>query len=161
MNKGTLLLFLFLVACTSLSARLGETEPELVERFGKIILRGKERIAAQGRANEIGVTLSFKSDQWTVHAVLIDGRCERIRYSKSGAWTDEQLTYLLRQNYSSYPWRETSGKYRKSKRDWVRDDGAIATWNAFGLKITSRSYEQTVKSAEGEAATRSKQLPNF
>jgi hypothetical protein len=161
MNKGTLLLFLSLTVCTSLVARLGETEAELVKRFGKVVQRRAEAIPAQGKMVRIGERLIFHSDDWGINVVMISGRCGYIRYSKPGEWTEAQFTSLLTSNAGSYSWREDS-KSRKGNRLWIRDDGTRATWGGYaGLVVTGRTYESAVEAAKKVAKDKSSQVPRF
>jgi hypothetical protein len=138
-------LSLLLGGAGTLHARLGETEEELVQRLGSIELREPEQIVEQQQSFVVGETLHFAAGAWSVVALMIDGRCERIAYQRASAWTDEHFTMLLDANCGGASWHELRNRAPKTQqRAWRRDDGVTATWNALaGFVVSSPKYEKT------------------
>lgn len=162
MNKGTLLLFLFLASCASLSARLGETEAELVKRYGKIFARSPANVTEQGRAYVLGETLQFRLEQWLILALLINGRCESVSISKKGEWTEEQFSVLLNGNADRFAWREIKKPIPKLRREWIRDDGATAVWiSGSYFTLTTPVREKAIEAIRQRAKKEASKLPNF
>lgn len=162
MTKGTLLSCIFLAACASVSAAIGKTEPELIELFGKVVQRQTEQVRNKGRSMPLGDRLVFKTDQWTIRATLISGHCEKLVYSKTGEWTNEEIGTILDTNGGKPAWREENSRRAKSRRDWKHENGATATWLAGDdFTITTPAYDATV-SAYKEAALRERpRVPGF
>ena len=120
---------------TSLFARVGETEQQLLQRFGSPISRGKHVTAAQGRSYELGPTLAFKQDDWRISCDLIDGRCVRISYSKTGEWTAEHFQTVLNANSQGEKWTDLSNAtVKRMAREWKRSDGVLSLWPRRGLR---------------------------
>lgn len=63
-------------------ARLGETEAELIARFGQPKNRSKDMMGAQGRMWDVGPKYHFQQADWHIYCVLVDGRCVWIDYGK-------------------------------------------------------------------------------
>src|SRR5438874_1394864 len=95
---------LFLSAATLAQARLGETEKQLVERFGAPGSRSRHSIIAQGRIWELGPTLNFKQNDWQISCDLVDERVVRIQYQKVGEWTEDQIQAVLNSNSQGDKW---------------------------------------------------------
>ncbi len=140
-------------AVTMTFARLGETEPELVKRFGAPVLRETHMVAFQGRTYVLGPALVFKTQDWRITCDLVDGRCARIHYTKVGDWTDEQFETVRNANAQGLKWRETSKpELGKLYREWRREDGAVAVWQmGVEMKITVPAYERAKATAEATA----------
>ncbi|MDF3055950.1 MAG: hypothetical protein K0R17_165 [Rariglobus sp.] len=66
---------LFLLLCTCVFARLGETTGKLVERFGAPRFTQDENVYAQGKTLTIGERMTFRQDDWNITCVVIEGRC--------------------------------------------------------------------------------------
>lgn len=122
-------------------ARIGETEAQLVVRFGIVQTRLPERTVAEGRVYLLGERVVLKQNEWRVTAVLIDGRCAKITYHKAGAWTEQQLTDLLTVNTGQWRWREIISATPKWQRTWRRADGLVAKWMyAGGFAIEGQPF---------------------
>jgi hypothetical protein len=154
----------FLIAATAAEARLGETEQQLIERFGPPKLRGQHSIIAQGKIVPLGAKLHFREGDWTIACDLIDGRCLRIHYSKPGDWTDDQMTAVLGANNQGAQWIEITTKphLAKLKRTWRRSDGSIADWSkGAGMSVTWDAYEKAKAKAEERARVEASRKPKI
>ena len=156
-----LLLLLTLAVVHPASARLGETEAELIQRFGKPTLRNKHSIMGDGRMVELGPQLHFQQEEWTIAAVLIDGRVARESYGKRGKWTDEQIKAVLTANSQGDKWTETSKNSSGISRAWRRADGATARWTFSGMELTHPAYARAEKIAEAKAKAASGRVPKL
>jgi hypothetical protein len=116
-------------------ARLGDTEAELVRRYGSPVTRGRHLIGRK----VLGPTLYFVHDDWGISCSLIDGRCARIRYISKVEWSEARIQSALENNRSGGVWSETTKSNPKVSRSWRRSDGATADWNRSltGLTISS------------------------
>lgn len=155
MRRTMIMKWMLVVAAltSGLSARVGETEPELIKRFGQPRSRSKHVVSAQGRIWDLGPTLFFKDADWTIISDLVDGRCARIRYSKVGEWTEEHFATVLNANAQGETWTAKSdGRNKKLLREWKRSDGATAQWIATtGLQIVVPAYVRAKSVAEAKA----------
>lgn len=79
-------------------ARLGETESELIARFGTPTGRSSHSIFAQGKRIDMGPVIVFRQDEWSISCDLVDGKCMRISYSKPGDWSEDQIRLVLNTN---------------------------------------------------------------
>lgn len=138
-----LIFFAFLaVLAVPAQARIGETEFQLITRFGPPISRGFD----------LGPTLTFAFGEWTVVCDIVDGMCARIRYSKIGDWTEENFETLLKANGHRSGWNDlVSPNMKKLMRKWKRGDGTLAQWVVGCLSITSPRYEKARAMADAEA----------
>ena len=135
------LLAFFLQFASISHAQIGETEAELVERFGFVQERKPERALEEGRVFVIGERIVLKRDRWRITAVMVDGRCAKISYARNGAWTEQHYADLLSTNANNGEWREVSGSAPNWRRAWQRSDGIIAHWKyAGGLVIEGESF---------------------
>lgn len=123
-----------LVALTAVG-RVGETEQELVARYGAVTNRQPARKAVQGRMNIYGERLGFKFEFWTVSAVIIAGRCEEITYSLTGKWTEPHFRRLLEINGGWTEWTEQKTRNPDNHRQWLRRDQTTASWGLTGFMI--------------------------
>jgi hypothetical protein len=160
------LIFLTLTALLlpiSAHARLGDTERELVARFGQPVSRSKELIMAQGKTIELGPKLMFRQGDWYIYCDLIDDRCARISYSKSGAWTDNQILTVLTANAQGAKWTEVSNpNLRNLVRDWKREDGATAHWQAaMSISLSTPAYDRAKRVAEAKAKAAASEIPHL
>jgi hypothetical protein len=151
----TIALYLFAVAAAP--ARLGDTETELVKRFGSPTSVSKHYIYAQGQMLALGPNYIFRQDDWSISCNVIDGRCMQISYSKPGDWTEEQIQLVLSSNSQGAKWTETSKPgSAKYSRTWKRNDGSTATWQkGSGMSLTWSAYDKAKKAAEERARVQS------
>jgi len=147
------LVFVFALGRTTVAeARIGDSEAQLVVRFGAVSARMPERILAEGRVCIVGERLVLKQHEWRVTAVLIDGRCAKITYAKTGAWAESQFTELLGVNAGRWAWSEVAGAVPKWQRTWRRGDGLVAKWKyASGFAIEAQSFVDARERAEDMA----------
>ena len=69
----------------------------------------------------MGPSLSFRQEDSRISCDLVDGRCVRIQYGKTGEWTEEQVQLVLAYNSQGGRWTETSNpSLKKYKRTWKR-----------------------------------------
>lgn len=151
---------LFFVCAAPLWARLGETEKELVARFGEALARSKHSIFAQGKLWEVGPSLVFKQDDWRISSDLIDDRVVREHYSKVGTWTSEQIQAVLAANSQGATWTETTKGNRMFARTWKRADGATADWGN-GILITTPAYKRATELIEAKARAGASRTPKI
>ena len=144
-----LVMIVGLALATVAEARLGETMPELVARFGETVGKNKVTLFVDGRQREVGEAFRFRVDDWAIDVVMIDGICARIRYAKSEPWTEDQLTEVLRKNAQELAWKEES---TTEVRTWTRTDGAVANWDkARGLALELPLYAERTLSRKPTA----------
>ena len=126
---------------TRSEARIGDTEGQLVTRFGAVQSRRAERIMESGRVYVLGERVVLKPEGWRITAVLINGHCAKITYAKSGRWTETQYDELLSENADRWAWQEIPGEVPKWQRTWQRSDGLVAKWMyASGFAIEGRAF---------------------
>jgi hypothetical protein len=145
-------------------ARLGETEAEMIARFGPPAHRGQHTAHAQGKNWDLGPSLSFKQDDWNIGCDLIDGRCVRVSYQKRGEWTEEQTQLVLSYNSQGGKWTETtkSPSMKKLARSWRRSDGATAGWTSTGgMKMEVPAYERAKQVIEAKAKAEVSKKPKI
>lgn len=161
MKRVASVVLALLSACTAL-ARLGETEPQLVERYGKAIMRTPEAVIEQGKIYALADDLHFRADGWSVIARVVNGRCESISYGKPGEWTEEQYRTLLEANGTRAQWEERKTPTPKTHREWKRRDGATAVWRMLvNLTIESPAYQQARETLKKRAKEEASKLPKF
>lgn len=165
----TILRFLLLAAsacllATEASARLGDSEAELLKRFGDPIRRSGHMISAQGKSYEMGRRFIFKQDDWTITCIVVDGRCMKIQYGKRGDWTEEQFQLVLSANSQGTAWTETSkASVAKMLRSWKRSDGSIAQWSKpeGSIELTWSAYDRAKAAVETRAKAESSKKPKI
>jgi hypothetical protein len=158
--RSLLLMFLGAISCAH--ARLGDTESELIARFGQPKVSRVEKMAAQGKMWEFGRRHHFRQDDWQIDCVLVDGRCVWIDYGKSGEWTDEQVQLVLGSNSQGAKWTETTKGSPKHNRSWKRADGADATWSSLsGIKLRVPAYDRAKQIIEAKAKAAASQKPKI
>jgi len=157
------LLFFVLIFPSVVFARLGESENELIVRFGKPVSKVKETTSAQGKFPEIGMILTFRQGDWSIQCSLTDGRCSKISYSKSGDWSNDQILTVLNSNSQGARWSEISNDAIKNlQRTWKRADGGIATWQlASGMTLTNPAYDRAKSRAEAKAKGDAAKIPKI
>src|SRR5688500_5276913 len=101
-------MIVMLIVAAVAHARLGESEVQMIARFGEPVHRTQHSTYAQGKVWHMGPSLSFRQDDWSIGCDLVDGRCVKIQYGKSGQWTEEQIQLVLAYNSQGAKWTETS-----------------------------------------------------
>ena len=159
----SLLILSFTLLTSSAFARLGETEAEMIARFGKPLSRGEHTIIAQGRSCVVGPSMQFRQDDWQIGTDLVDGRCVRIAYAKRGDWTEEQIQLVLGSNSQGAKWSETSKpNTKKYTRSWKRSDGASAEWSAAGtIRMVAPAYDRAKQVVEAKAKAEASRKPRI
>lgn len=153
--------FSLLAACVS-QARLGETEVQLVERYGKSIMRAPESVIEQGKVHTLADDFHFRADGWTIIARVVNGRCESISYGKPGEWTEEQYGVLLEANGTRALWEERKTPTPKTHREWKRRDGATAVWRMLqNLTLETPAYQQAREALKKRAKEEASRPPKF
>lgn len=155
---------LFVTSCLlaiAAPARVGETEEQLAHRYGTVKSRQLARKSSQGRVYTYGEYLNFHSDDWKVRALLINGRCEEINYSKLGEWTDIQFRHLLEINGGRAQWAEVQSRNPKLRREWRRHDKTSAQWGIAGFNIKTPVADQAREAVEKAAKEEASKLPKF
>jgi hypothetical protein len=161
--KQTFAFLVWLALALPSWARLGETERELIARFGEPTMRGQHSIIAQGRIIPLGPQLHFREGDWRIVCDMIDGRCLRIGYGKGGDWTEEQFQTVLAANSQGSRWTETSNtKMAKLQRSWRRSDGSDAKWmSVSGITLTWDAYTKAKAKAEERARVEAARKPKI
>jgi hypothetical protein len=145
--------------CSPAFARIGETQNQLVDRFGQPLSAQPHRIVSNGLAFEVGTSLTFLMGDWTITCDVIDGQCARISYSKIGAWNEQNFQTILGANAAGGKWTEMlSPNVKQVTRKWRRDDGIVAHWVLGTLTLTSPLYDRSKAMAE-EKARAAEKLP--
>jgi len=161
MNRtGCILLFATLVS--SAWARLGETEAELIARFGQPTFRDKHSTYVQGKVWELGPRLSFKQDDWSIVSEMVDGRAATESYTKVGEWTDAQILAVLAANAQGATWTLTSKPGSSAYlREWKRTDGATARWTGRSISLVAPAYARAKEIAEAKAKAETRRMPKI
>jgi hypothetical protein len=81
----------------------------------------------------------------------------RIRYSKPGDWTEDQIKLVLNSNGQGTKWSETTKPSMATfQRTWTRTDGSTATWaKNLSFSLTWSAYDKALKAAEERARVES------
>lgn len=152
-----------LVLSNPAQARLGDTEKDLIARFGLPKARSSHSIHAQGKFIELGPTLYFKQDDWSIHCDLIANRVHRISYGKPGEWTEEQVQIVLGSNSQGTAWTETSKPAAaKFNRTWKRADASTAVWSkGSGMTFVWDAYQKAKAAVEHRAKAEASRKPKI
>lgn len=164
MKLWTLFLFISAFAfCTTGYTRLGDTEQELLKRFGAPILTSKHFVITQGKFIEFGPTLIFKQEDWSISSDLVDGRCMKISYSKPGDWSEDQIQLVLSTNSQATKWTEnTKPAIAALLREWKRSDGSIAKWQkGVGMTLVWDAYDKAKAALEERARLQAIKKPKI
>jgi hypothetical protein len=163
MTKAAFIGFALLLLPASAFARLGETEEQLIARFGQPGFRAKEQIFAQGKNREFGVKLGFRQDDWTIECAIIQGRSSRESYHKSGEWTEDHFRTVLNANGQGAKWTDISKpEVRKLLREWRREDGGTAVWHmGVGMTVEHPAYARARDLAEAKAKAEAGKIPKI
>lgn len=118
-------------------------------------------IVFEGRALKLGKIIHYQSDGWSIMATFINDKCERIRYRKTGSWTDEQVYAILKANSNGQTWTR-SQPFGKSQKTWIGFGESSAHWTSYsGMDITTDVYYAMAERLKKEAVKKSKAVPNF
>lgn len=144
-------------------ARLGETESELIARFGTPTGRSSHSIFAQGKRIDMGPVIVFRQDEWSISCDLVDGKCMRISYSKPGDWSEDQIRLVLNTNTQGASWTETSKpSIARLQRTWKRIDGSTATWQlGSGMSLVWDAYNVKKAAVEERAKVEARKKPKI
>jgi hypothetical protein len=147
-------------------ARLGETEAEMIKRWGKSIGRGTTSLGGNNSSKEAVpflINLMFETEgDWHIFADVFEGKCVQIRYSKTGAWASEQVDHVLEVNAQGHSWKEIPMVINKTQRRWVREDGASAVLEGpKGLTVTSADYKRAEAAILAKAKALAAKKPNI
>ena len=88
-----LFLILFLALPASVLARIGDTEADLIQRYGQPVFQVE---AIDGFPGVKGRT--FRVSTITVTAYLLDKTCQYEQYSRPGGLTDREILQILAAN---------------------------------------------------------------
>lgn len=151
--KSFALVVLALSFVGNMQARVGETEKELIARFGNPVSRSTHAIMAQGKMWVLGPQLNFTQDDWRISCDIVDGRVARESYGKAGEWTEEQFRTVLTANAQGERWTEITVAAEKPViRRWRRVDGATVVWmNGSGVTVVVPAYDRAKGIAEAKA----------
>ena len=117
-------LAIFLIAFMPLTsfARIGEGYAECVSRYGD---------AQKKYAGEYGVEYSlFKKSIYQIHAKLWGGNVHQIGYSKDTAFTNLEISYILKVNGGDNKWKrldDTRWVNKNNALTAIREDGGLIT----------------------------------
>ena len=151
---------LFVLLLSAAHARLGDTETELINRFGRPLSRSKHAVSAQGRTFTLGPTLAFAQNDWNITCDLIDDRCVRILYTKRGDWSEDQVRLVLNANAQGAQWKEKSPN-PSFLRDWSRSDGSTAQWSINRMTLVWDAYNKAKAQVEERAKVETKKKPKI
>lgn len=148
---------LLITACTSY-ARLGDTETQMVQRWGSPKMTSEEKTFAQGKYYTIGKNLHFTADDWRITALVIEGRCARITYAKPGDWDDGQKALVLTTNAQGAKWTRTP---KPIIQTWRREDGATAELILNQFKLEHPAFIRAVEKAKSQGDSDASKRPNI
>jgi len=123
--KAFLLTLLFVTGLTASAwARLGETENQLITRYGQELYKTKMKL--EGTVVTIDV-LQFVKSGFSIQVSLINGISaeEEIHRLQGETMSDEEIKILLASNSQGRIWHEDTAK-TDVPRKWHRDDGVAA-----------------------------------
>jgi len=129
-----LLCIFVLVVTATAQARLGESDAQLVQRFGKPFFH--QHLSWCDKE-------TFSVNGFSIDVILLSGQSvgETYRISK-GTFTEEQIYDLLQDNSQGYQWDEVAKSaipqdlFHSIKQMWQRPNGSTAklTGNAFEFR---------------------------
>ena len=124
MKAAILILVLTASLIGSAWARLGETEDQLVARYGQELLKTKIKDSPGQVAID---ALQFLKSGFSIQVSLFNGISseEEIHRLQGETLTDEEVKILLAVNAQGHIWTEDTLK-TDVPRKWHRDDGATA-----------------------------------
>jgi len=156
------LLFLFFILTGSAFARIGESPKEINSRYDKATPSAVgDAVIHEGRIIKFGQKVLYQSEGWTITAIFINGKCERIQYKKTGSWTNEHVYAVLNANANDQTWSKDS-PFDNSRKRWIGVGSSSADWNmVLGFDIKSDYYSKHVEKLKKRATAKSKAVPNF
>ncbi|CAA6679780.1 MULTISPECIES: hypothetical protein [unclassified Lentimonas] len=156
------LLFLYFILTCSVFARIGETPAQIKDRYGKSFpIAGGETVISEGRILRFGKVLMYQPEGWTITATFLNDKCERIRYKKTGTWTDAQVYATLKANSNSQTWTR-SQPFDKMQKHWVGVGSSTAYWHfSLGMDMKTNTYYKVIDRLKKDAVRKSKEVPNF
>jgi hypothetical protein len=142
----------FVALLTYVLARLGDTETDLIERYGQPVHRVE---TVDGLPGVKGRT--FRVSPITVTAYLLDKTCQYEQYSKIGGLTDNEIEQILAANSAGQEWMALDKPQTPSnRREWMRRDQKAAAFYerlTLKLKILTMDFSRYIKFAqEAESA---------
>lgn len=145
MKKTTLLLMLCMCAATSVQARMGYGNMEVIRHYGRPV-----------KASEDGVRLTFDVDGFEVTCFMRGGEVVGMMYRKPGKYSNESIlkterARIVQLNADGHRWetmdcpREYADQHLMSDL-WRRSDGAIAcyNWKDDSLTILSAGFDHLI-----------------
>ena len=154
-----LALLLAIFSSGTLWARLGETEDQLIQRYGKPIADNQlPAWASKGVALHY---MEFIKNNVTIFAYLLNG-VSVIEEIGKGQYpmSDQDKQILLSDNAGGHVWKELlPSDGVSSEKRWLRDDGALAVdkWN--GINLTAKAYFEAKEAAK--TATQHSNMQGF
>jgi hypothetical protein len=131
MKAQLLALFLIVNLTGSAWANLGDSEEQLVARYGKEIIKTKDQ--AKGGAVALD-RLSFNESGFQMDVLLFNGISseESVYHRPYAPMTDGEIKTLLIANAQGQTWKEVAPQqelllWLKSLKSWQREDGVIAS----------------------------------
>jgi len=123
--KASILILILMASLTgSAWARLGETEAQLMTRYGQELVKTKIR----NQPGHIDIdALQFVKSGFSIGVSLFNGISseEEIHRLQGETLTDDEVKILLAANAQGHTWTEETAK-TDVPRKWHRDDGATA-----------------------------------
>ncbi len=156
MRRAVLILVLAVTAAFPLQARLGETEPETIARYGPAT--GAYDAGTSGYPYR---TLTFNHAGYTIIAQFIEDTCAMVCFQKpdGAALTPDELDLLLKAQAQGQPWSRSN----LVSADVIFDlpDGAMARYDTtkHALVFCSARYIEATDAARKAAEKR--QLENL
>jgi hypothetical protein len=148
MKHPVALSLLLLFGAASLAqARLGETQDQIVARFGN----GSPFFIIYGGPHDGLKQQQFRKPGFDIQVLFTDFSVGET-YTASSKLTEDQIQNLLAANSEGHPWKESAGA--GASRFWTRDDGATA-------RLTDTQFEFKSKFLiEKEDRWKQAQLPD-
>lgn len=138
-----LMVLLSLGMVTSASARLGETEAAVVERYGKPSFRLIKTWCTEE---------TFSMNGFTIVVTFIDNVSKGEKYSLLGQQlSSQQVNDFLAANSEGYLWDEVpkADVVPPAQRMWKKPNGSIATLSGFSIEF--KSADLIAAAAKNEA----------
>jgi hypothetical protein len=138
-----LFFILFLALPASVLARIGDTEADLIQRYGEPVFQVE---AIDGFPGVKGRT--FKVSTITVTAYLLDKTCQYQQYSRPGGLTDREILQILSANSGGHEWAALDKPATPmNKKEWMRRDQKAAAFQerlTLKLKILTMDFSRYI-----------------
>ena len=138
-----LFFILFLALPASVLARIGDTEADLIQRYGEPVYQVE---AIDGFPGVKGRT--FKVSTITVTAYLLDKTCQYEQYSRPGGLTDGEILQTLSANSGGHEWAALDKPATPmNKKEWMRRDQKAAAFQerlTLKLKILTMDFSRYI-----------------